>query len=102
MRWQLRELGVRVVKIGTLFERMSYDKDVVAVQAGKPVEFVLENNDLMPHNFVIAVPGSLEEIGLFSEAHAQQPDFAALRTFRGLEGPASSNLLQPRGPRTSV
>ena len=27
------------------FERMSYDKDVVAVQAGKPVEFVLENND---------------------------------------------------------
>ena len=77
MRSQLRELGVRVVKIGTVFERMSYDKDVIPVQAGKPVEFVLENNDLMPHNFVILEPGSLEEIGLFSETHAQQPGFAA-------------------------
>ena len=64
LRAQLRELGVRVVKIGTLFERMSYDQDVVAVQAGKPVEFVLQNSDLMPHNFVIAQPGSLEEVGL--------------------------------------
>jgi putative heme-binding domain-containing protein len=97
VRAQLRELGVRVVKLGTLFERMSYDKDVVAVQAGKPVEFVLENNDLMPHNFVVVAPGSLEEIGLFSEAHAQQPDFAAQsyvpHTPKVL---ASSNLLQPR------
>ena len=77
LRAQLRELGVRVVKIGTLFERMSYDQDVVAVQAGKPVEFVLQNSDLMPHNFVIAQPGSLEEVGLLSEAHAQESAFAA-------------------------
>jgi putative heme-binding domain-containing protein len=77
LRAQLRELGVRVVKIGTLFERMSYDQDVVAVQAGKPVEFVLQNSDLMPHNFVIAQPGSLEEIGLLAEAHAQESAFAA-------------------------
>ncbi len=41
-----RELGVRVVKIGTVFERMSYDKDVIAVQAGKPVEFVLRKQRL--------------------------------------------------------
>jgi putative heme-binding domain-containing protein len=77
LRTQLRELGVRVVKIGTLFERMSYDQDVVAVQAGKPVEFVLQNSDLMPHNFVIAQPGSLEEVGLLAEAHAQESAFAA-------------------------
>ncbi len=77
LRAQLRELGVRVVKIGTLFERMSYDQDVVAVQAGKPVEFVLQNSDLMPHNFVIAQPGSLEEVGLLAEAHAQESAFAA-------------------------
>jgi putative heme-binding domain-containing protein len=77
LRAQLRELGVRVVKIGTLFERMSYDQDVIAVQAGKPVEFVLQNSDLMPHNFVIVEPGSLEEIGLLSEAHAQEAAFAA-------------------------
>jgi putative heme-binding domain-containing protein len=97
VRAQLRELGVRVVKIGTIFERMSYDKDVVAVQAGKPIEFVLENNDLMPHNFVVVRPGSLEEIGLFSEAHAQQPGFAAQNYVpRNSKVLLSSVLLQPR------
>ncbi len=97
VRAQLRELGVRVVKIGTVFERMSYDKDIVAVQAGKPVEFVLENNDLMPHNFVILEPGALEEIGLFSEAHAQQPAFAARNYVpRSPKVLLSSVLLQSR------
>ncbi len=56
VRAELGELGVRVVKVGTLFERMSYDKDVIALRAGKPVEFVFENSDLMPHNFVILQP----------------------------------------------
>ena len=97
LRAQLRELGVRVIKIGTIFERMSYDKDVVAVQTGKPVEFVLENNDLMPHNFVVVRPGSLEEIGLLSEANAQRPEFAA-RHYVPVSSKivVSSPLLQPR------
>jgi putative heme-binding domain-containing protein len=97
VRAELRELGVRVVKIGTVFERMTYDKEVVAVQAGKPVEFVLENNDLMPHNFVIVRPGALEEIGLLAEASAQQPAFAA-RQFvpKSPKVLLSSRLLQPR------
>ena len=99
LRTQLRELGVRVVKIGTLLERMSYDQDVVAVQAGKPVEFVLQNSDMMPHNFVIAQPGSLEEIGLLSEAHAQEASFAARHYV-----PQSSKILAAAGlmlPRES-
>ena len=54
----LNELGVRVVRVGTLFERMSYDQDTIAVRAGKPVEFVFENSDLMPHNFVIVEGGA--------------------------------------------
>lgn len=97
MRAELAELGVRVVRIGTLFERMSYDQDVVALQAGKPVEFLLDNSDLMPHNFVILQPGALEEIGRLSEASAQQPAFAARQYVP--ESPkvlAASNLLQPR------
>ena len=97
-RETLDELGVRVIRIGTLFERMSYDKDVIAVEAGKPVEFVFENTDLMPHNLVIAQPGALEEIGLESEATAQQPG-AAERHFvpQSPKILLSSTLLQPRG-----
>ena len=96
-RAELGELGVRVVKVGTLFERMSYDKDAIALAAGKPVEFVFENSDLMPHNFVILRPGTLEEIGIAGEATAQQPESAR----RGYvpDSPAvllASTLLQPR------
>ena len=32
---------------------MLFDKDRIVVQAGKPVEIVFENTDLMPHNFVV-------------------------------------------------
>jgi putative heme-binding domain-containing protein len=87
-----------VIRVGTLFERMSYDQDVIAVRAGKPVEFVFENSDLMPHNFVIIQPGTLEEIGTTAEATAQQPD-AAKRHFVP-DSPLvllGSTLLQPRG-----
>ncbi len=96
-RAALGELGVRVIRLGTLFERMSYDQDVIAVGAGKPVEFVFENSDLMPHNFVILKAGSLEEVGLLAEATAQQPD-AAGRDFVP-QSPfvlLGSKLLQPR------
>jgi putative heme-binding domain-containing protein len=48
----------------------------LVVEAGKPVEFVFENNDLMPHNFVITQAGSMEEIGQLAEATALEPDAA--------------------------
>jgi putative heme-binding domain-containing protein len=96
-RGKLRELGVRVIRLGTLPERMSYDQEVLVVQAGKPVEFLLENTDLMPHNFVITQPGALEEIGQLAEASAQQPEFAR-RSYVPQSGKVllASVLLQPR------
>ena len=50
---------------------MAYDKELIVVKAGKPVEFILENNDLMPHNFVITLPGAMEEIGKMAEEKKQ-------------------------------
>lgn len=96
-RAELGELGVRVIRLGTVFEKMSYDKEVLVVRAGKPVEFLLENTDLMPHNFVILQPGKLEEVGLLAEASAQQPEFAA-RQFvpNSPHVLLGSQLLQPR------
>jgi putative heme-binding domain-containing protein len=97
VRAELGELGVRVIRVGTVPERMAFDQEVIAVQAGKPVEFVLENFDLMPHNFVITQPGALEEIGLAAEATGNQPD-AARRHFvpPSTKILLSSILLQPR------
>ncbi|MFN5228261.1 MAG: plastocyanin/azurin family copper-binding protein, partial [Planctomycetota bacterium] len=71
---RLQNLDVRTIAIGTVVERMIYDKERIVVEAGKPVEFRFANTDNMPHNFVILKPGALEEIGLKSDAEAQDPD----------------------------
>src|SRR5262249_8727507 len=56
-----------------------------------------ENTDLMPHNFVIAQPGSMEELGKMAEATAQDPASAA-RHFvpNSPKVLLGSFLLQPR------
>ncbi len=74
IRQRLEKLDVQVIAVGTLPERMQYDKDRIAVQAGKPVEFRFSNSDAMPHNFAIVLPGAMEEIGLAAEATARDAD----------------------------
>jgi putative heme-binding domain-containing protein len=94
----LADLGVRVVKIGTVYERMNYDKETIAVQAGKPVLFVLENVDAMPHNFVIARPGSMQAVGELAEQEAQNPAFAKQNFVpKSSDVLAASTLMQPQG-----
>ena len=71
---RLENLDVRVIAIGTVQERMIFDKEQIVVQAGRPVEFRFTNSDFMPHNFVIVQPGSLETIGDLAEATARDAD----------------------------
>ncbi|QDV23476.1 plastocyanin/azurin family copper-binding protein [Aureliella helgolandensis] len=61
-RERLRETVVRVVRIHTVEEEMRYDIEYFAVEAGRPVQLVLINEDLMPHNVVITAPGALKEV----------------------------------------
>ena len=61
-RERLREVVVRVVQIKTIHEEMRYDTPYFAVEAGRPVQLVLRNDDLMPHNLVITAPGMLREV----------------------------------------
>jgi putative heme-binding domain-containing protein len=97
IRKQLGELGVRVIRIGTVTDQMLFDKDRIVVEAGKPVEVVFENTDIMPHNFVVTMPGALEEVGLLSEATATDAN-AAERNYVPVTKKIllSSRLLQPR------
>ncbi|OWK43163.1 PVC-type heme-binding CxxCH protein [Fimbriiglobus ruber] len=96
-RKALGALGVRVIRVGTLTDQMLFDKERLVVQAGKPVEFVFENTDIMPHNFVIVQPGALEEVGLAGEEFGTKPG-AQERNFVPPSGKIllSSRLLQPR------
>ena len=73
-RRELGALGVRMIRLGTLTDQMLFNKDRIAAQAGKAVEVVFENGDIMPHNFVITKPGALEEVGLLGESTATSAD----------------------------
>jgi putative heme-binding domain-containing protein len=97
IRQELGELGVRVIRLGTVPDQMLFDKERLAARTGKPFEIIFENNDLMPHNFALLQPGALEEIGLLAEATAAQPG-AIERGYvpRSEKVLAASRLLQPR------
>ena len=97
LRAEMGEIAVRVIRLGTLPERMAYDKEILVVKAGRPIEFLLGNSDLMPHNFVITKPGALEEVGKAGEVSATQADAAARQYVpRSDKILLASRLLQPR------
>jgi putative heme-binding domain-containing protein len=70
----LRAIGVSVFVIRTIPEQMLYDKTLIVVEAGKPVEIILINDDAMPHNLVVVMPGAVEEIGPATEKMSPEPD----------------------------
>ncbi len=85
---ELRALGVAVFSIRTISEQMLYDRTLIVVEAGKPVEIILINEDAMPHNLVIVSPGALEEIGQAAEKLPPEPDAQGRHYI-----PASSKVL---------
>ncbi len=74
LKAEIGELGVRIVTIRTVPHRMRYDRIEIAVQAGKPVEIVLENTDIMPHNLLITSPGKMMDVAMAAERMATSPD----------------------------
>jgi len=74
VRRDLRALGVRVVRIQTIPEKLSFDVRWFAVEAGKRVQIVLFNPDAMPHNLIISAPGSLEQVGAAGAAMPMPSD----------------------------
>jgi hypothetical protein len=74
LRRDLRALGAQVVRIETIPEKMLFDLRWFAVEAGRPVQIVLVNPDVMPHNLLIGRPGSLQEIGTLASTMALPSD----------------------------
>lgn len=63
LRDELKGLRVAVFVVNTVREQMRYDTPRLVVEAGKPFEIILENNDFMPHNLVVVTPGSRKKVG---------------------------------------
>ena len=64
---QLVGLEVAELEITALREQMAFDRDVLVLQAGQPVEITFKNNDQMPHNLVVVRPGSMEKVGVAAD-----------------------------------
>lgn len=96
IRERLQNLDVRVIAIGTVPHRMIFDKEIMVIEAGKPVEFRFSNTDAMPHNFAIVQPGALVEVGELGEATGGDAD-AMARHFipKSDKVLLASRLLQP-------
>ncbi|MBW3539084.1 MAG: HEAT repeat domain-containing protein, partial [Planctomycetes bacterium] len=88
-RDRLREVVVRVVRIDTVEEEMRYDTPYFAVEAGRPVQLVLRNLDLMPHNLLIAAPGAMQEVADLAAALPSTADERGLQYV-----PKSDKVLQ--------
>jgi len=69
-----RHRGPQVVVIRPRPDTLLYDREEFTVVAGRPVELVFTNVDIMPHNLVITTPGSLAKVGTAAEAMASQAD----------------------------
>jgi len=73
---QLDELAVQTLDLGTIPHQMAYDMEKLVVEVNRPVQLTFANTDNMPHNWVLAQPGSLAEVGLLSESTASQSEAA--------------------------
>ena len=67
---------LRVVEytIRTVPHQMKFDRERIAVAAGKSVKIVFTNTDIMPHNIVFSTPGSRIAVGQAADTLATQPD----------------------------
>lgn len=74
IREALGDIAVQIIPLRTYPHRMMYDRQAIAVEAGKPVEIRFENTDIMQHNLAIIMPGSLEEVGMAADQMQNDPN----------------------------
>ena len=72
LRKELREMSVAVFVIKAVREQMRFDTPRIVVEAGKPFEIILQNDDFMQHNLVVVKPGGREKVGKITDV--MKPD----------------------------
>ncbi len=77
-RQRLREVSVQLVRIRTIHEEMRYDLPYFVVEAGRSVQLIVQNDDLMPHNLVITNPGKLQNVAVAGGELGPNPGFQNL------------------------
>ena len=96
-----------VIRLGVLKDQLKFDQPRLTVAAGQLVELVFANTDVMPHNFVLGAPGSLDAIGAAADALLTTPsgqvqhwvpDVPEILTSTRLIEPGQTVTIQFRAP----
>ena len=62
------------IKIGCVPERMMFTQTKLKAKAGQPIKLTFVNPDATQHNWVLALPGSVEAIGMAGNEMAKDPE----------------------------
>ena len=101
LRKARRKAGPKVAIIRPVPDSLTYDPALITVAAGRPVEFVFENVDIMPHNIVVTARGALAKVGMAAEAMSASPDAWSKAFVPDMpEVLHASKLLQPGSKET--
>jgi len=103
LRADLKSLRVAVFVLTTVREQMRYDTTRLVVEAGKPFQIILINDDFMPHNVAVATPGSREKIGnAVLEMRPDQLDKQGRAFMPGFKEVLAGTKLIEAGQRTTL
>ena len=75
---RVSRIRVQQFQIKTLEEKMSYDQTVIIAESGRAVLIRFQNQDIMPHNFVVgSEPKARVELGLMADDMQNDKDALA-------------------------
>ncbi|REK19484.1 MAG: heme-binding domain-containing protein [Planctomycetota bacterium] len=83
-------------------KNLTYAEKEIRVQAGEPLEFTLVNPDVVPHNWALAVPGSLAEVGQMANLLVADPAAVARQYIPESDDVLAHTDVVPPGGRFTI
>lgn len=72
-RWRNRLEGARAITIDAK-DNLQFSERIIEVRAGETIQFTFRNPDVVPHNWALIKPDSLEKIGALANGLVNDPD----------------------------
>lgn len=107
-RWRGRMAGARAVTI-EVGKNLSYTVRSFTVRPGEPIQFTLINPDVVPHNWTLIKPGTLQKVGDLLNKIVAEPDAASRQYipksddvlfYTDIVGPQDQFIISFRAPTT--
>lgn len=106
--WVKRIKGAQPIEVKTA-ENLSYGTKEIRVRAGVPIAFTLRNPDVVPHNWALVQPGSLQRVGELANKLVADPDAFARQyipksddvlCYTDIVGPGQSQTIYFESPKS--